>query len=212
MKAPHWKRTSQSANNFDLVLVDPGALDSERVNALLDRIQQETDTRVGLHARALKEWRRWSTQPATPLRSQAYVRVSNHFLTRSGDRHRMVATHCEQLWDELFAFRPRARLSSPENGKNHVALASEFENFWTRVLDAQNEEERIGEIDDLTAGTIQAPLTIYPNRSDALTKDFVGAPRSNRETRPLLTIGEAKRMLAQTFGVSPEAIEITIRG
>lgn len=37
-------------------------------------------------------------------------------------------------------------------------------------------------------------------------------PTSKAETRKPLTIAEAKKALAQTFGVAPDAIEITIRG
>jgi hypothetical protein len=56
-------------------------------------------------------------------------------------------------------------------------------------------------LDDLT-------FQPMPERDDpALAEALPVASRS-----AALTIGEAKRQLAMTFGVKPEAIEITIRG
>ena len=138
MQRLRWTRTSpNSTNNFDLVLTNPEAIDPERLGALLDQIASETHRGLTLSSRAIEEFRRWLRQPNTPLGSQAYVLLSNWFLTRSGDRHSMVASHCEALWNELFPCRPMERLSSPAAGKNHLIRPSEFERFWRQVLDAQ---------------------------------------------------------------------------
>jgi hypothetical protein len=210
-----WARRSQSANNFDLILANPQDLNSERIKELLDRIQGETHRGLSLSARADKEFRRWSTHPDTPLKSEAYVLLSNWFLTQSGDRHSMVASHCEALWDELFLCRPAKRLSSPEPGRNHVMVPAEFEDFWKTVLKAQGEEEQLSE----TAGAnAQANITpfqpvTYPTVRLALTPSEVSEGSTNGESagKPL-TIAEAKAALARTFGVSPDKVEITIRG
>src|SRR3954452_18994004 len=98
--AKQWARQFNSANNFDLVLVSPNELNSKWVTELLDRIQSVTHRGLSLSARADKEFRRWCKHPDTPLKSEAYVLLSNWFLTQSGDRHSTVASHCEALWDE----------------------------------------------------------------------------------------------------------------
>jgi hypothetical protein len=131
------RRFPNSANNFDVVLANPQDLDSARMNELLDGIEKETHRGLMLSSRARKELRRWFGQPDTPLASEAYVLLSNWFLTQSGDRHSMVATRCEALWDALFPCRPANRLSSSAPGRNHTVGAAEFEGFWRRLLAAQ---------------------------------------------------------------------------
>jgi len=135
-----WARAfPNSTNNFDLVLLNPQDLDSKRMIALLDGILSETHRGLTLSSRAIKEFRRWFERPDMPLKSEAYVLLSNWFMTQSGDRHSMVATHCEHLWDALFPCRPTDRLSSPEPGRNHVILPAEFESLWRRILETQGD-------------------------------------------------------------------------
>src|ERR1700722_13792007 len=131
------RRSSNSVNNFDLVLTNPEELDSKRMEELLTAILQETHRKLSLNSRACTEFRRWFNQPDTPLRSEAYLLLSNWFMTGSGDRHSLVASRCENLWDELFACRPLNRLSSPEAGRNHVIIPLEFETFWRRLQEVQ---------------------------------------------------------------------------
>ncbi|MGH9773516.1 MAG: hypothetical protein ACRD50_01045 [Candidatus Acidiferrales bacterium] len=142
----NWKRRfPNSANNFDLLLATPNELDSKRLKALLNAILTETHRGLTLSSRASKELRRWFNQPATPLESEAYVLLSNWFMTQSGDRHSTVASRCEDLWDALFPCRPVDRLSSPEAGRNHVMIPAEFESFWRRLLEAQGENVHQGD-------------------------------------------------------------------
>jgi hypothetical protein len=134
------RRFPDSANNFDVVLANPQALDSAQMNELLDGIEEETHRGLTLSSRACKEFRRWFSQPDTSLKSDAYVLLSNWFMTQSGDRHSMVATRCETLWDALFPCRPVKRLSSSAPGRNHAMVPAEFESFWRRLLAAQGED------------------------------------------------------------------------
>lgn len=92
------------------------------------------------------------------------------------------------------------RLSSPEPGKNHAVVPSEFMNWWGAVLSAQGDEVPI-----LNAEIMSSKLA--PPSED---KDQ-SSPNRLVEMRPL-TIPEAKISLAQTFGVSPDKIKIIIRG
>lgn len=134
------RRFPSSANNFDVVLANPQELNSARMNELLAGIEKETHRGLTLSSRARTEFRRWFSQPDTPLKSDAYVLLSNWFLTQSGDRHSMVATRCEALWDALFPCRPVKRLSSSAAGRNHAMEPAEFESFWRRLLAAQGED------------------------------------------------------------------------
>ena len=139
-KPVQWlRRFPDSANNFDLISANPREFDSARMNALLDSIKAEVYRNLTLSSRACKEFRRWFSQPDTPLKSAAYILLSNWFLTNGGDRHSLVATRCEALWDALFPCRPLDRLSSPAPKRNHLMIPFEFERFWLRLLAAQGD-------------------------------------------------------------------------
>jgi hypothetical protein len=130
----NWKRRfPDSKNNFYLEVTNPQDLDSDEMNELLKQVLEEEHRGLKLSLLARNEFQRWFSQPTTPLKSSAYVLLSNWFMTRSGDRHSGVATRCEALWDALFPCRPAGRLSSPEPGKNHVMLPTEFERFWQQL-------------------------------------------------------------------------------
>jgi hypothetical protein len=131
------RRFPNSALNFDLCLTNPEALDFGLTRELLRGILAGRHRGLTLSSRAVQEFQRWFDLPDTPLKSDAYVLLSNWFLTQSGDRQSMVANLCEKLWDVLFPCRPVSRLSSPEPGRNHVMIPAEFERFWRRMVDAQ---------------------------------------------------------------------------
>jgi hypothetical protein len=135
-----WARFSpKSLNNFDLILKSPSGINSKKLHTLLDLVLEEKHRGVTLSSRATSEFRRWFDQLNTPLKSEAYVSLSNWFLTDSGDRHSEVATCCESMWDVLFLCRPVERLSSPKPGKNHVILPTAFDKFWIRLTAAQGD-------------------------------------------------------------------------
>jgi hypothetical protein len=138
------RRVPDSLNNFDLVLTNPEELDSAQMQDLLDAIRKESHRKLTLKDRACAAFERWFKAPATPLRSDAYVLLSNWFMTNSGDRNSPVATQCERLWDALFACRPLTRLSSPEAGRNHIMKPVEFDSFWRRLQEAQGGNSREG--------------------------------------------------------------------
>ena len=139
-----WRRSfPNSANNFDLSLVDSLAPEADRLRELLgDILAEKHRGSITLASHAALEFQRWFEHPDTPLKSPAYVSLSNWFLTTSGDRKSMVATRCENLWDTLFPCRPPARLSSPQPGRNHVMIPAEFARFWQCMADAQGADLR----------------------------------------------------------------------
>lgn len=83
------RRFPNSLNNFDLMLTDPGELDSVRMNALLDRILAETRRGLSLGSRASTEFRRFFAQPDTFLKSEANLDEG-----RTQHPHRQGDYHC----------------------------------------------------------------------------------------------------------------------
>lgn len=194
-----WRRGSSSANNYDLTLTTPERLDSGKVLDLLHRIGEVTHRGLSLSGRADRELRRWAEHPATSLRSDAYVLLSNWFSTNSGDRRSVVASRCEDLWDYLFACRPPRRLSSPEPGKNHAIVPTEFWKWWGAVLVSQGEEVPVHQTEAI--------------ETDNGQREWRREASPNHSEPPLsLSIAEAKAALARTFGVTPDKVEIVIRG
>ena len=170
------RRFPNSANNFDLVLADPQDLDPKQMNALLSAVLEETHRGLSLSSRATTEFRRWFDQPNTALQSEAYVLLSNWFMTQSGDRHSTVASRCEDLWDALFPCRPTNRLSSPEAGRNHVMIPAEFQSFWRRLLEAQGENLHAGDGSPEKLDSDLSALTSgVPEASEAVANDRLRA-------------------------------------
>jgi len=173
MNTLKWRRrVPESGNNFDLVLSNPQDLDSRRIESLLACVLGEKHRGQQFNSKATKEFRLWLDNPSSPLKSTAYVPLSNWFMTRSGDRNSMLASRCEGLWDALFPCRPLERLSSPEPGKNHIVLPSEFVNFWRRLMSAQWE-----------AGNDPPPPSAEPieNRQEAASARIVERPTVSTE-------------------------------
>jgi hypothetical protein len=200
MGAKRWVRRTNSPGNFDLCLANPDELSSQMIIELLDHIQAEQHRGLSLSAHADHEFRRWCRHPKTPLKSDAYVLLSNWFLTLSGDRRSIVASHCQVLWDELFPVRPQTRLSLPKPGKNHIMVPHAFEDFWMLLANAQGEkyERRADRYDNAVEKTTRQSEAGEPSTTEHKSSRF-------------LTILEAKKALALTFGVSPENVEIIIR-
>ena len=169
------------------------------MNALLSAILKETHRGLTLSSRASREFRRWFDQPETALKSEAYVLLSNWFMTQSGDRHSMVATRCEELWDALFPCRPVERLSSPEAGRNHIIGLAEFEGFWQRILEAQSDDirrpakpfvEPTVEVPSWTSETTEIPAS-GPLKAkfdkDGLHCEVEGSPRALADFLKMMT-------------------------
>lgn len=131
------RRYPDATNNFDLRLLNPADLHKERLTKMLDAIESHTHRGLSLNKSSADEFRRFFAKPETPLKEHAYARLSNWFLTASGDKNSQVASYCEALWDELFACRPLERLTSSD--KNYVVIPSEFASFWLRLQQTQGD-------------------------------------------------------------------------
>lgn len=175
-----WTRVApNSVHNFDLVLTNPGELDAQRMTDLLDRIAAARHRAQTLNSRALTAFREWLHNPESPLRSHAYVRLSNWFMTRSGDRHSTLAGQCEAFWDALFPCRPPERLSSPR--RNNIMVPAAFDGFWQRVMQAQSD------------------ATLHPNpivsAADRESSTRIDGPRTNGHR-----VGNHTRMVCEIRG------------
>ncbi len=150
-----WMRKSpHSSNNFDLILSNPETVDVEVLTQALDRIVEVRHRGLTLNSTAVQAFRDWLATPSDPLKSLAYVSLSNWFLTNGGDKHSEVASRCERFWDELFRCRPMSRLSSSVRAQNQKMLPEEFGRFWPRLLAAQNGDSSRSELSEIPSGVL----------------------------------------------------------
>jgi hypothetical protein len=133
-----WARASLREGCFDLELTNPEALDANHVGQLLKAVQTEDGVNPPhFNTDAGGEFERWLANLHTPLREQAYARLSNWFLTEKADcRGSPLAQTALELWRALFCAEPGKRLTHPK--KDHKILPEEFDLWWSKQLDCQN--------------------------------------------------------------------------
>jgi hypothetical protein len=193
-------RLAKSASPFDFAQGKPwgtrrhpliSRFGSRWLNTLLEDIESESHRGLSLSSRAVTEFRRWLAQPDTPLASEAYVLLSNWFMTNSGDRNSRVAMRCETFWDALFPCRPLNRLSSPQPGRNHVVVEHEFQRFWSLFREADK---------DQSAGSDE-----LPSAESAIAKASVVSPGRPDSTDNLRATLEKQGLRCHVEG-SPQAL------
>lgn len=163
-----WERKwPNSTADYDLALKNPEAVNRKEIMELLESTASVTHRKLTLSGGAARAWSRWLNDPSAPLESEAFVLLSNWFLSR-GDSTSALARHCETFWDTIFACRPPVRLSSPERGRNHKVVPEAFDRFWRELVEAQAEsapdENNASDISVFTAVSPQPPNTDYENR------------------------------------------------
>jgi hypothetical protein len=132
-----WQREAGSRDPYALRLANPEQVDPRRVLTLLERVARLPATRrIGFSREAEQAFRHWLSDPAQPLTSQAYARLSNWFLTRHADRESQRGLTAGELWDVLFLVRPGERLT-PAKGNNGKILPERFELWWESLRKAQ---------------------------------------------------------------------------
>jgi len=133
-----WERASLREDCFDLELANPRAFDANRCEELLEAVRTED----GVHpphfnTDASNEFQRWLNNLNTPLREQAYARLSNWFLTdKEHCRNSPLAQAGLELWNALFCARPDIRLTNPK--RDDKILPERFALWWSKQLDCQN--------------------------------------------------------------------------
>lgn len=161
------RRWPDSTANFDLVLVNPEAVNVEHLRELLRSI---TSVRFGgrtLKGTAIRFFERWFDDLRSPLQEAAFVLLCNWFLTRGGYKTSELARRCEIFWDAMFACRPEDRLSSPIRNENHRVIPEEFERFWQFLMRAQDDSPSMGAQDD-PRPVSSASLGAHVNSTDKI--------------------------------------------
>jgi len=126
-----WRRAAMLRSRFDLELENPHTLDTEHIRRLLGTVTRANGGwPAHFCSEAATEFGRWLASPRTPLRAQAYARLSNWFLTsKELYRNSPLSRAAAELWDVLFCARPVDRLTDPK--LDHKILPDEFDRWWT---------------------------------------------------------------------------------
>ncbi len=121
---PVWRRSG----NYDLILTNPTALNVNEAKSLFGQVLDAEFGGVSQHVR--EDLRQWLDNTGTVLPSEAYVTLSNWFLSSPIYTQTDRAKFAARLWDVLFAERPE-RLSDPE--RNTKIIPAAFESWWTKM-------------------------------------------------------------------------------
>lgn len=123
---PVWRRNG--AESFDLVLTNPSALNVADTKALFEQVLAAEFGGISQHVR--EDLREWLDNTGSVLPSEAYVTLSNWFLSSPIYTQTERANVASKLWDVLFAEKPE-RLSDPE--RNTKIIPAAFESWWAKM-------------------------------------------------------------------------------
>jgi 5-methylcytosine-specific restriction enzyme B len=123
---PVWRRNG--TETFDLVLTNPSALGVEEAKSLFDQVLAAEFGGISQHVR--EGLREWLDNTGSVLTSEAYVTLSNWFLSSPIYTQTERAKVASKLWDVLFAEQPE-RLSDP--GRNTKIIPAAFESWWAKM-------------------------------------------------------------------------------
>ncbi|KPL25349.1 MAG: hypothetical protein AMJ75_01345 [Phycisphaerae bacterium SM1_79] len=126
---------------FDLRLLNPETIGTNVHKAIKERLKIVKDTKSwGRHfsKEASTEFDRWLKRLNTPLKAQAYARLSNWFLCDMPFiRKTDLAVASQNLWNALFCSKPEQRLTSPK--RDHKILHEKFVLWWTKQQKCQDD-------------------------------------------------------------------------
>jgi hypothetical protein len=126
---------------FDLKLLNPETISTDVQKEIKKRLKIVKNTKSwGRHfnQEASSEFNRWLHNLDTPLKEQAYARLSNWFLCdRKFIRETDLGIASGYFWDALFCIRPEKRLTKPE--RDHKILPEEFALWWPKQLRCQED-------------------------------------------------------------------------
>jgi 5-methylcytosine-specific restriction enzyme B len=121
---PVWRRSG----DYDLILTNPAALNADEAKSLFRQVLDAEFGSISQHVR--EDLRHWLDNTDSVLPSEAYVTLSNWFLSSPIYTQTDRAKSATKLWDLLFAQRPE-RLSDPE--RNTKIIPAAFESWWTKM-------------------------------------------------------------------------------
>ena len=130
-----WKRVDDS---YDLELVNPEITSTRVLKKLLVVVEDIESWGRHFNQEASSEFNRWLQNLDTPLKEQAYARLSNWFLCdMKFIRETDLGIASGYFWDALFCTRPKKRLTKPE--RDHKILREEFALWWPKQLRCQED-------------------------------------------------------------------------
>jgi len=130
-----WKRVDDS---YDLELVNPEITSTRVLKKLLVVVEDIESWGRHFNQEASSEFDRWLQKLDTPLKEQAYARLSNWFLCgMKFIRETDLGIASGYFWDALFCTRPEKRLTKPE--RDHKILREEFALWWPKQLRCQED-------------------------------------------------------------------------
>jgi hypothetical protein len=134
-----WQRCPLPLDEYALVLTNPGELDDSRMQELRE-FRDDVKKSEGLGGRrgkkhfgdeAQKQIDRWLGNPADPLPSHAYKKLSDWFLTKkNGERETPLAYACNRLWNALFRAQPSERLTISGSRGYDAIVPERFKRWW----------------------------------------------------------------------------------
>ena len=159
---PVWRRQQDS---YDLQMVSTERLDHERLNTLYQNFMSSPFPPQPSFSQYLREdLKEWVANSTPPLVSQAYVSLSNWFLSAPAFANSSRGVAAGALWDFLFRCRPKYRLSSPDSGQNHRIIPAEFDAWW-------KEQEVLQGSSSPVVGTNNARNPMQQTKFDNLCRD-----------------------------------------
>ena len=132
---PNWENVN---NTYNLRLVNTVNINYEILEELFQKVIESNCQGQTISKTFVALFQKWLDTPQLPLREEAYVLLSNCFLTEElGVAGSSLKTNAKILWKNLFCSKPTQRLSSPEDGKNDKILPERFNMWWQRQLKCQ---------------------------------------------------------------------------
>ena len=125
-------------NTYNLRLVNTGNINFQNLEELFQKVIESNCQGQTISKTFVALFKKWLDTPQLPLREEAYVLLSNWFLTeKPGVAGSSLAINAKILWKNLFCSKPTKRLSSPEGSKNDKILPERFDLWWQRQLKCQ---------------------------------------------------------------------------
>jgi hypothetical protein len=130
-----WERVDDS---YDLKLVNPETMNTRITKKLLMTVEDIESWGRHFNQEASIEFNRWLRNLNTPLKEQAYARLSNWFLCdREFIRKTDLGVASGYFWDALFCTRPKKRLTDPK--RDYKVLPEKFALWWPKQLKCQKD-------------------------------------------------------------------------
>jgi len=125
-------------NTYNLKLLNTVNINYENLEGLYQKVIESNCQGETISKTFVVLFQKWLNNPQVPLREEAYVLLSNCFITEKPEvAGSSLAINAEILWNNLFCSKPTQRLSISKAGMNDKILPENFELWWQRQLECQ---------------------------------------------------------------------------